>query len=129
MSIWSYYKEITHLMIHFFKTDYQFRWWRLPIEERACRKTHLPDGDYQLRNSDLPSPLKQASFFDFICGSEVKWVRVAFPPLWEPCLIASTITYFIIQKLLKLQIWKKFTLKKVNDLLTSKKLNDFNALL
>ena len=36
--------------------DYQLRWWRLPIEERACRKTHLGGGDYSLRNSGLPSP-------------------------------------------------------------------------
>ena len=26
--------------------DYQLRWWRLPIEERACLKTHLGGGDY-----------------------------------------------------------------------------------
>ena len=30
------------------------RWWRLPIEERACRKTDLGGGDYYLRNSGLP---------------------------------------------------------------------------
>ena len=24
-----------------FLADNQLRWWRLPIEERACRKTHL----------------------------------------------------------------------------------------
>ena len=34
--------------------DYQLRWWRLPIEERACRKTHLGGSDYSLRNSGLP---------------------------------------------------------------------------
>ena len=28
--------------------------WRLPIEERACRKTDLGGGDYYLRNSGLP---------------------------------------------------------------------------
>ena len=27
---------------------------RLPIEERACRKTDLGGGDYYLRNSGLP---------------------------------------------------------------------------
>ena len=27
--------------------------WRLPIEERACRKTHFGGGDYSLRNSGL----------------------------------------------------------------------------
>ena len=36
--------------------DYQLRWWRLPIEERACLKTHLGGGDYSLRNSGLPPP-------------------------------------------------------------------------
>ena len=36
--------------------DYQLRWWRLPIEERACRNTHLGGGDYSLRNSGLPPP-------------------------------------------------------------------------
>ena len=30
------------------------RWWRLPIEERACRKTDLGGGDYYLRNTGLP---------------------------------------------------------------------------
>ena len=34
--------------------DYNLRWWRLPIEERACRKTDLGVGDYYLRNSGLP---------------------------------------------------------------------------
>jgi len=34
--------------------EYQLRWWRLPIEERACRKTHLGGGDYSLGNSGLP---------------------------------------------------------------------------
>ena len=33
------------------------RWWRLPIEERACRKTDLGGGDYYLRNSGLPPSL------------------------------------------------------------------------
>ena len=37
-----------------FCTDYYLRWWRLPIEERACRKTDLGGGDYYLRNSRLP---------------------------------------------------------------------------
>ena len=36
--------------------DYQLRWWRLPIEERAGRKTYLGGGDYSLRNSGLPPP-------------------------------------------------------------------------
>ena len=35
-------------------SDYQLRWWRLPIEERACRKTRLGGGDYQLRISAIP---------------------------------------------------------------------------
>ena len=30
------------------------RWWRLPIEESACRKTDLGGGDYYLRYSGLP---------------------------------------------------------------------------
>ena len=34
--------------------DYYLRWWRLPIEERACRETDLGGGDYYLRNSGLP---------------------------------------------------------------------------
>ena len=37
-----------------FWTDYYLRWWRLPIEERACRKTDLGGGDYYLRDSGLP---------------------------------------------------------------------------
>ena len=37
-----------------FWADYYLRWWRLPIEERACRKTDLGGGDYYLRNSELP---------------------------------------------------------------------------
>ena len=37
-----------------FWADYYLRWWRLPIEERACRKTDLGGGDYYLSNSGLP---------------------------------------------------------------------------
>ena len=37
-----------------FWADYYLRWWRLPIEERACRKTDLGGGDYYLGNSGLP---------------------------------------------------------------------------
>ena len=37
-----------------FYGDYYLRWWRLPIEERACRETDLGGGDYYLRNSGLP---------------------------------------------------------------------------
>ena len=37
--------------------DYYLRWWRLPIEERACRETDLGGGDYYLRNSGLPPSL------------------------------------------------------------------------
>ena len=40
-----------------FWADYYLRWWRLPIEERACRKTDLGGGDYYLRNSGLPPSL------------------------------------------------------------------------
>jgi len=40
-----------------FWTDYYLRWWRLPIEEPACRKTDLGGGDYYLRNSGLPPSL------------------------------------------------------------------------
>ena len=43
--------------------DYCLRWWRLPIEERACRKTDLGGGDYYLRNSGLPPSFK--SFLTF----------------------------------------------------------------
>ena len=52
-----------------FWADYYLRWWRLPIEERACRKKDLGGGDYYLRNSGLPpSPYRIdhfscASFF------------------------------------------------------------------
>ena len=42
-----------------FWADYYLRWWRLPIEERACRKTDLGGGDYYLRNSGLPSSCKR----------------------------------------------------------------------
>ena len=34
-----------------FWADYYLRWWRLPIEERACRKTDLCGGDYYLRGT------------------------------------------------------------------------------
>jgi len=37
-----------------FWADYYLRWWRLPIEERACRKTDLGGSDNYLRNSGLP---------------------------------------------------------------------------
>ena len=37
-----------------FYGDYYLRWWRLPIEEPACRETDLGGGDYYLRNSGLP---------------------------------------------------------------------------
>ena len=30
-----------------FRADYYLRWWRLPIEERACRKTDLGGGDFE----------------------------------------------------------------------------------
>ena len=36
--------------------------WRLPIEERACRKTDLGGGDYYLRNSGLPPSLSWCQF-------------------------------------------------------------------
>jgi len=42
-----------------FWADYYLRWWRLPIEERACRKTDLGGGDYYLRNSGLPPSLNK----------------------------------------------------------------------
>ena len=45
-----------------FGGDYYLRWWRLPIEERACRKTDLGGGDYYLRNSGLRPYLKQCTF-------------------------------------------------------------------
>ena len=44
-----------------FLSDYQLRWWRLPIEERAYRKTRLGGGDYQLRTSALPPWLQVAT--------------------------------------------------------------------
>ena len=34
-----------------FWADYYLRWWRLPIEERACRKTDLGGGDYVIRGT------------------------------------------------------------------------------
>ena len=34
-------------------SNYQLRWFRLPIEERACRKPRLGGGDYSLRTSAL----------------------------------------------------------------------------
>ena len=40
-----------------FYGDYYLRWWRLPIEERACPETDLGGGDYYLRNSGLPPSL------------------------------------------------------------------------
>ena len=46
--------RIRLFIVTLFLSDYQLRWWRLPIEERACRKTRLGGGDYQLRISALP---------------------------------------------------------------------------
>ena len=40
-----------------FLADYQLRWWKLPIVERACCKTHLGGVDYSLRISEVP-PLR-----------------------------------------------------------------------
>ena len=37
-----------------FWADYYLRGGRLPIEERAFRKTDLGGGDYYLRNSEIP---------------------------------------------------------------------------
>ena len=44
-----------------FRADYYLRWGRLPIEERACRKTDLGGGDYYLRNSGLPPSLSKGA--------------------------------------------------------------------
>ena len=46
-----------HVML--FWADYYLRWWRLPIEERACLKTDLGGGDYYLRNSGLPPSVER----------------------------------------------------------------------
>ena len=43
------YNLVVHMNVKIF-----WCWWRLPIEERACRKTDLGGGDYYLRNSGLP---------------------------------------------------------------------------
>ena len=43
--------------------NYYLRWWRLPIEERACRETDLGGGDYYLRNSGLPPSCNRQQFF------------------------------------------------------------------
>ena len=48
-----------------FWADYYLRWWRLAIEERACRKTDLGGGDYYLRNSGLPPSLDEPLPFVF----------------------------------------------------------------
>ena len=48
--------------------DYYLRRWRLPIEERACRKTDLGGGDYYLRNSGLPPLLKLTFSFWLACS-------------------------------------------------------------
>ena len=32
--------------VNIFISDYKLRLWRLPIEERACHKTHLSGSDY-----------------------------------------------------------------------------------
>ena len=41
-----------------FLSDYQLRWWILPIEERACRKTRLDGGCYPLNTSALPPRIR-----------------------------------------------------------------------
>ena len=54
-----------------FLSDYQLRRWRLPIEERACRKTRLGGGDYPLRTSALlpPPPVKRSPIILFVISN------------------------------------------------------------
>ena len=46
-------KSFRFKVMHFL-SDYQLRWWRIPMEERACRKTRLGGDDYPLRTSAPP---------------------------------------------------------------------------
>ena len=58
----------------FWGGDYYLRWWRLPIEERACRKTDLGGADYYLRNSGLPP--SSGSFADSISLFSLHLLRI-----------------------------------------------------
>ena len=51
--------------------DYYLRWWRLPIEERACWKTDLGGSDYYLRNSGLPP---SSHSYNSIRNSRFTWI-------------------------------------------------------
>ena len=60
-----------------FWADYYLRWWRLPIEERACLKTDLGGGNYHLRNSGLPpSPKGDFPSDSFPSGNFLKRRRL-----------------------------------------------------
>ena len=67
--------------------DYYLRWWRLPIEEPACRKTDLGDGDYYLRNSGLPpsqytgshEKVMLAYIFGYKKSSNPSWINLHKP--------------------------------------------------
>ena len=75
--------------------DYYLRWWRLPIEERACRKTDLGGGDYYLRNSGLP-PFPRTSF------NLTHWaIHPILLPLFCVCLCNTLIGIFSYSDKLK----------------------------
>ena len=66
-----------------FWADYYLRWWRLLLEERACRKTDLGGGDYYLRNSGLPPSLRK---YCFNCDISVyNFSRLLFQSFYEKC--------------------------------------------
>ena len=66
-----------------FWADYFLRWWRLPIEERACRKTDLGGGDYYLRNSGL-APSSANSFNEISISSHyTSFLNPAHPKVTE----------------------------------------------
>ena len=70
--------------------DYYLRWWRLPIEERACRKIDLGGGDYYLRNSGLPPSSEAVPSINYIgrqldvsyIGRQVMLIRYTAHPTY-----------------------------------------------
>ena len=61
------------------------RWWRLPIEERACRETDLGGGDYYLRNSGLPPFCDQCKYAAITANKLTKHIKNKHEEVIYPC--------------------------------------------
>ena len=60
--------------VRLFWADYYLRWWRLPIEERAGRKTDLGGGDYYWGTLDsLPHQHQYSNIYTFLLFSQCNW--------------------------------------------------------